>query len=209
MKKLVITIALGLTLSVPFVQAKTLTIALDKSGSNPLLTDVNFAASAAQYAETLILRLREGDTVRIRSFGARDTPSNLLSQDIPLTRHRRSQHVAAAVKRYIATLPSMQGQSQSSTNIVAFLEFDTGFDCVSGGTVLALTDGLEASEYISPDDFKSGKAGLPKPDVDLAGCEIVFYGLGSGLKPKAVKHIRNGWRAYFKDAGAQFSPVTF
>tara|TARA_R110002073_G_scaffold118562_1_gene257720 strand:- start:853 stop:1497 length:645 start_codon:yes stop_codon:yes gene_type:complete len=190
--------------------AKTLTIALDKSGSNPLLVDPHFAASAADYASELIMPLEEGDVVRLVSFGARDRADNMLNKIIKLKRSLRAGKVADAVKSYINGLPQGEPVAQSSTNIVSFLELDGNFDCKSGSTVLLLTDGVEASEYVSPQGFVEGKSHLPKPDPELSlkGCTVIFYGLGAGTEGSAAKFMRNEWSAYVGATGGEFTAVT-
>lgn len=207
MKHLLAVFTLNLALNAPAVDAKTLTIAFDKSGSNPLLGDPHFAASAAAYVAGQVKTLKEGDVVRIRSFGARNEGSNLLDQTFVLNRRLRARKLAQSIQNYIANLPNQDGKSQSSTNIIAFLEFDSGLDCGNGGMTLLLTDGLESSEYISPKSFLAGRQHLPKPDAALKGCEIIFYGLGAGLPPKSAKFMREEWTRFIKDAGGQFTAI--
>lgn len=185
----------------------TLTIAFDKSASNPLLSDPNFAASAAEYAAELVGALKEGDTVRIRNFGARDVASNMLDQEFVISRRLRPQQAAAAVASYIASLPQQAAQAQSSTNIVAFLEFDSGLDCENGGKVHLLTDGVESSTYVSSQSFLDGSQSLPTPDVDLTGCHVEFYGLGAGLPPQSVRFMRKEWTNYVTAAGGKFTSI--
>ena len=57
--------------------AATLTIAIDLSGSNPLLVHPNFAHSAAVYVTEQIAPLKSGDIVRVQTLGARNDPTNL------------------------------------------------------------------------------------------------------------------------------------
>ncbi len=184
--------------------AKTLTVTLDKSGSNPLLADPHFAASAAAYVASKVQALEEDDVVRLRSFGARSAASNLLDQDFVISRRLKAKALAKSLKAYIQSLPDHKAEAQGSTNIVAALEFDSGLDCAGGGSVLLLTDGLEASSYMNPDDFLAGKRHLPKPDADLKGCEVIFYGLGAGLPAPSAKFIRQEWRAFVSAAGGKF-----
>lgn len=207
MKRFVLITALFLALGVTSAQAVTLTVALDKSGSNPLLADPHFAASAANFVAGRIRSLKEGDVVRIRSFGARSKAANLLDQTFVLSRRLRARQVAEAVRRYVAALPQQAGQAQPSTNIIAFLEFDSGLDCAGGGAALLLTDGLEASQYMSPRAFLAGRQSLPKPDADLSGCEVVFYGLGAGLPPKSARFMRREWTHYVTTAGGHFTAI--
>lgn len=185
--------------------AQTLTIALDSSGSNPLLADPHFAASAAEYVEDKVLALEDGDVVRLRIFGSRSAAKNMLDQDFVISRRLKAKALATSLKAYIQELPSQKDSAQGSTNIVAMLEFDSGLDCAGGGSVLLLTDGLEASDYMDPRAFLAGNKHLPKPDADLRGCEVVFYGLGAGLPAPSAKFIRQEWNAFVSAAGGNFT----
>jgi hypothetical protein len=208
MKYSIITVLAAAILSVVLTTsatAKTLTIALDKSGSNPLLVDPNFAASAAGYVAAKVQALEDGDVVRLRSFGSRQAPQNLLNQSFVISRRLKARQLAEALKNFINDLPNHKSDAQPSTNIVALLEFDNGLDCANGGEVLLLTDGLEASEYMDPKAFLAGQKHLPKPDVGLTGCDVTFYGLGAGLPAPAAKFIRHEWAGFIKTAGGAFT----
>lgn len=205
MKKLIS--ALIFALATTGAHAETITIAIDKSGSNPLLTDKYFAAAAAGYAGKLIGGLKDGDVVRLKSFGARSNASNMLDQRFVISRRLRANVLAESIQNYIRALPGKNDEAQRATNIVALLEFDNSFSCESDSKVLLLTDGLEASSVIDPMAFLEGKASLPKPDVDLAGCEVIFYGLGAGLPNSSVKHIRGEWQSYVTAAGATYTAI--
>lgn len=184
--------------------AKTVTIGIDLSGSNPLLTSKEFAAGAAEYAARRIEQLEDGDTVRIKTFGARGSAVNTMDQALVISRRLRPPKVAAMVQRYIASLPQQQAKAQAATNIIAALEFDSGLDCAGGGEVLLLTDGVESSEYVNAQRFASARQKLPKPDVDLKGCRVTFYGLGAGLPAPSAKFIRKEWNTWVAAAGGEF-----
>lgn len=198
-------LTLSAALTAPLAVSKSLTISLDKSGSNPLLVDPYFAASAAEYAASKVRDLKNGDVVRLRSFGSRKVPQNLLAQDFAISRRLKANQLAESIKAFINDLPSHPEDAQPSTNIIAFLEFDSGLGCEDSGVVLLLTDGLEASDYMAPDDFLSGRKHLPKPDAELQGCEVIFYGLGAGMPGKSAKFIRNEWKKFVSDAGGTFT----
>ena len=188
-------------------QAKTLTIGIDLSGSNPLLTHKHFAAVAARYVADQITLLDDGDKVRITSFGARNEAENVLSKQVVISRKNRVKKVAKQVSSILQQLPSQAKEGQSETNIVAWLEFTNGFDCEDKSTVLVITDGIEHSSYTDGQSFAQGKKTLPEPDVDLKGCKLIFYGLGAGLEPVMVKHIRKSWRSYAEKAGTTLTAV--
>jgi len=189
------------------VQAKTLTIGIDLSGSNPLLTHENFAVIAGQYVADQITLLDDGDTVRIMSFGARSEAENVLSKQVKISRKNRTRKVAKQAASLIQQLPSQAKQGQVETNIVAWLEFTNGFDCENKGRILVITDGIEHSSYVDSQSFLQGKKALPEPDVDLKGCKLTFYGLGAGWEASIVKNIRKSWRNYAEKAGTSLTAI--
>lgn len=189
------------------VSAKNLTIGIDLSGSNPLLSHTNFAHGAAAHVHAAISALKPGDVVQLKTFGARDSALNLRQHRVTISRHNRAPKVAGQVAQYIRTLPEQTKTGQSSTNLIAWLEFTNGFDCQRDGQVLVITDGLESSSYVDAKDLLSGKKTLPAPDVDLKGCALTFYGLGAGWPPKDVKRVRKAWQTWADQAGATFTAI--
>lgn len=191
----------------PSVLAKVLTLAIDLSGSNPLLIHPNFAHIAGQYVHDQITSLKTGDIVRVKSFGSRGDAANLLNQRFVISRRVKPQKIAAAITQYLQTLPGKESTAQGSTNLIAWLEFTHGFDCGNEAEILVLTDGLESSALADAGRLIQGKQKLPKADVDLKGCHLTFYGLGAGLPPQSVKHLRKEWRAWSEGAGAAFTAI--
>lgn len=195
-------------IAMPMVASSaTLTIGIDLSGSNPLLMHENFAYQASQYVANEILKLKPNDVVRIKSFGARDNAANVLTSTIVVSRKMRPEKIAKMTERYILSLPAQAQAAQSSTNLIAWLEFTSGFDCKNAGQILMVTDGLESSSIVSGEKFLAGKQGLPKPDVDLKGCALTFYGLGTGWQPHSVKYVRKEWTRWSEQAGASFTAI--
>ena len=188
--------------------AKTLTLGIDLSGSNFLLIHANFAQAASQYVSAEIGKLKNGDTVVIKTFGATDDALNLLSHTFTIGRRMKPKRVAKAVAQYLQSLPSQTELAQSSTNLIAWLEFTDGFNCADKSQILVITDGLESSSYVEARDLLEGKKGLPKADVDLTGCFLTFYGLGVGWPPQSKKIVRREWRNWSKQAGATFTAIT-
>lgn len=189
------------------LSAKTLTLGIDLSGSNPLLSHANFAHGAAAHVQATIRALKPGDVVRIKTFGARDSALNLLQHRVTISRRNRAAKIAAQVGQFVRTLPEQTETGQSSTNLIAWLEFTEGFACKADSEILVITDGLESSTYVDAKDLLSGKKALPAPDVDLKGCALTFYGLGTGWKPQDVKRVRKAWRAWSDEAGATFTAI--
>lgn len=187
--------------------AKTLTIGIDLSGSNPLLSDPAFAVNAARFAADKVSALKNGDVLQLMRFGARTSTENLQTQRIVISGRNRPKKMAKQVEAYIRTLPKQLNKGQPSTNLVTWLEFTNDFNCNEQSTVLAITDGLESSSVISAKAFITGSKSLPTPDVDLTGCKVIFYGLGAGLEFTAIKHIRKGWTDYLGKSGAEFSYI--
>lgn len=205
MKKTIMTLILICAVSA--AQAKTLTIGIDLSGSNPLLAHKNFAHIASQYVTNEINKLNNGDTVNVKTFGSRAVAENLLNTSFQISRRVKPEKVAGVVAQYIQSLPEKVDVAQSSTNLVAWLDFTSGFNCTDAGQILVITDGIESSTYVDGNDLLQVKKGLPKPDVDLKGCSLTFYGLGAGLPPQAVRNIRNEWVRWSEQAGAIFTAV--
>jgi hypothetical protein len=199
--------ALILTCAAMTAQAKTLTIGIDLSGSNPLLAHQNFAYIASQHVTAEINKLNNGDTVHVKTFGSRAVAENLLNPTFQISRKVKPGKVAGIVAQYIQSLPEKVDAAQSSTNLVAWLEFTSGFNCSGAGHVLVITDGIESSSYVDGNQLLQGKKGLPKPDVDLKGCSLTFYGLGAGSPPQAVRNIRNEWMRWAEQAGAIFTAI--
>lgn len=189
--------------------AKTLTIGIDLSESNPVVTSPEAAKSAASYARKQIAALQLGDTVKIRHFGERNA-KNAQGETIRITRQARPNAVAEKVARYIAALPAKTTAADGATNIVAFLEFGQ-FDCKAGSKIILLTDGIESSSYVTGRQFLTGKP-LPAPDANiLQGCAVEMFGFGlakeQGYPPQALKAMRSAWLAWMQVAGATFTAI--
>lgn len=188
--------------------AKTLTIGVDLSASNPLVTSAPYALAAAKIAGERVAKLAPGDTVVLRTLGDRGV-ANVTSKRFQITRIQRADKVAKLIAESIAGLPSDPSRVQGSTHITAFLNFGQ-FDCANGGAVMLLTDGIESSKALPAAAFLRGKA-LPSPEKNiLAGCAVTMVGLGQstgGLPDKEINHIRAAWSVWMKTAGAAFSAV--
>lgn len=189
-------------------QSATLTIGIDLSGSNPLLSQEAFAAQAGQHAAEAIKRLKEGDVVRVRTFGARSDAANLPVHSATIGRRNRPSEVGNAVAAYLRRLPGQAGKGQPSTNILAFLELGSGFGCETNGAVLLITDGIESSSVVSAKALLDGKAVLPAPGPNLRGCALTFYGLGAGWELQQVKNLKVAWSQWAKKAGADFRAIS-
>lgn len=189
------------------LQAKTLTIGIDLSASNPLLAHKNFAYVASQYVTSEINKLKEGDVVHVKTFGARHDAVNLLNPSFQLSRKWKASKVSGIVAQYIQSLPEQKDASQGSTNLIAWLEFTSGFNCADNGHILAITDGLESSSYVDGNQLLQGKKHLPKPEIDLKGCTLTFYGLGAGWMPQQVKFVRKEWERWAEQAGTVFTAI--
>ena len=190
--------------------AKTLTVGVDLSSSNPLVSSETFARSAALYVADHIRKLQMGDVIEIRRIGD-NRVDNLNAEKIQISRRNRADKVAQSVAQYISNLPK-KTYDQESTNILSFLEFQN-FGCRSGGKIILLTDGVEYStEASDPEGILIGKKSFPAPNAGfLSGCEAIFYGLGqtsAGSMPSAwIRNLQNAWAAYMKTAGATFTAI--
>lgn len=205
----VLLIALLLIAATP-LHAKTLTLGIDLSESNPVVTSPEFAKAVARHAHGEIAALELGDVLQVRHFGERGT-DKMRSLSIRMTRQNRPKAVADQVARHIAALPSKTTDPHHQTNILAFLEFGS-FDCASGQSrVVIYSDGIEASQTMSDRAFLSGKPLPPPPANYLKGCEVVMFGLGASkdgsLPPAVIESIRQRWTDYFKAADATFTSI--
>lgn len=207
------TIAASLVVSVLLVtpaSAKTLTVALDVSGSNPLVSDERYAVVAAAYVREQIAALQPGDVVSLHTLADRSI-ANFPSEHIQITRQNRADKVGAQIAQFMTTMPSRHFEGQESTNILAFLAFGQ-FDCGDGGSVLLVTDGIESSSEMNADRLLDGRP-LPRPDKNLlSGCAVTMFGLGQSapggeLLPQQIKHIRAAWAAWMTVAGAHFNAI--
>lgn len=188
-------------------QTKDITVLFDLSGSNPFLTDTRFTQSAAEYVSGHIIELKKGDKVHLQSFGSLQSAANFEAQTLVVKRHGQKT-MQRKVKRIMLGLPE-HAQFQSSTNIVAWFGRNQP-RCDEGSKVIVITDGLEASEYIpNINDWLNGKISLPRPNefVEVAGCDITFYGLGVGLNDTQLTVLRRQWHEYFHAAGAIFRGI--
>lgn len=197
---------IGLFSSSHALAEKTITVAIDTSGSNPLLVHQYFADAAADYVAGQIRQLKDGDRVWLKTFGSRTNPDNLIERTVVITRQERAAKVANEISNYIQSLPS-QGLSQGATNLLAFLEFGDGFNCTNDSAILVLTDAIEHSGFVDGSDLLEGRASLPAPDVDFTGCALTLYGLGAGLSGPQVKTLRREWTQWADQTGAAFKAV--
>ena len=199
-------LTLASALSATAVSAKEVTIALDVSGSNPLLNDKAFNQRAINYVLKNTSELEDGDTLTIETFGSLNNAENFTSITQKISRHNLKK-VQRLAKSKISTLTSTV-EVQSSTNLLAYLSRRTA-SCESGDELIVITDGIEASEYISPDALLSGKQSLPAPNefVKLEGCEVQFFGIGVGRSDTEMLTLKREWQRYFSEAKAKFKGI--
>ena len=192
--------------------AKDTTIALDLSGSNPLIESEEYATVTADYVRRYLSQREIGDYVRLTTFGGSDLADNLKTITIRITRRTPAEDVAEGIASLIANISEAGFNPQQSTNIVGFLELNE-FNCEAGETVLIITDGLESSEF-APDanEFLTGKVSLePFSNGYLDGCHVVMVGLGQTAEGQwpvtAIRNVRRIWNDYFEQSGASFDVV--
>ncbi len=186
--------------------AKDLTVLVDLSQSNPLLIDPRFNREAAVFTAQKIQQLKRGDRVVLKTFGSLQDSENFKTRIFNIERHNGGR-IAKQVGKFVQTA-SQNLEAQGSTNLLAWFGRNP-VNCDGGGTILVLTDAIEASEYIDPGCLLSGKKPLPKPNefVQVKGCEVIFYGLGVGRMDREANTLRKAWKDYFDAAEAQFNPV--
>lgn len=207
MKTITTTIAATLSAFSLSASAATLHLAIDVSGSNPLLSDASFGAVASAYVAEQIAQLKSGDKVHVQTFGARESAANMRAQTYVIGRRIRPEAVATVLTQFIRSLPGRQDLSQGATNILGWLELHSDFGCEEGSRIVMLTDGIESSSYVDARALLEGKAKLPEPDVALSGCTISFFGIGAGMPVHMAKNLRNAWSEWAAKAGAKFQAV--
>ncbi|MCY7297388.1 hypothetical protein [Alteromonas sp. a30] len=190
-------------------QSAQLTIAVDLSGSNPFLKDERASKGAAYYASQHVSQLSTGDSVVLQSFGSLQSFDNFEALQVTLTRKNQKQLVKG-IQSKLTTLAS-QAKEQGSTNLIAYFGRND-FGCEqTGSTVLVLTDGIEASEYVDPNKLLAGEVSLPSPNTfaqdNLKGCTVIFYGLGIGRHDSEMVRLREAWSEYFKQTNSHFKAV--
>ncbi len=188
---------------------KTLHIAVDVSGSNPIVTSKAYSAIIAKRIAQQIMELGIGDSVSFRTFGHLDL-DNLQQYDVRLTRRARPVAVAKRIAQFIISIPDGRIAPQGSTEIIAHLEWSE-YNCAAGDMIILATDGIETGSQVpNPDKLLSGKIGLPKPMTEgyLSGCTVTILGIGktaTGSWPSVnVKYLIGAWQQYLKTSGAQF-----
>jgi hypothetical protein len=209
MNRISVALVVSALLTAP-VGAKTLTVALDVSGSNPLVSDARYAQIAAGYVRDKVSALQPGDVVSLHTLADRSL-ANFPSERIEITRRNRADKVAARIAQFMATMPTRHFEGQESTNIMGFFAFGQ-FDCTQGGEILLVTDGIESSPDMKAERLLAGKP-LPKPDKNLlSGCTVTMFGVGQAsaggqLSPVEVKHIRAAWTSWMTVAGAHYNAI--
>jgi hypothetical protein len=189
---------------------KTITVGLDASRSNPLLLDKQFNINATNYVLSQLSSLDDGDKIDIKLLGSLQAADNLKSLSQTIGRNNKGKVAKAIIQHLTQDLPT-RVKPQSTTNIIAFLE-QTNFACRSGGHVILITDGIEASSYMSPNDLLSGKKSLPKPSEfaieNLRGCRVTFYGIGVGRSGQESKQLRRQWKVFITAAKGHYADIT-
>lgn len=198
---LALALSLGLNLA---VSAKEYTVLLDESGSSPLFISEEFKEAAINYLGMRVGEMSEGDVIVVRAFGSLDVASNMKKKTLYIKRHNKKK-----IARTLAGIVKHSGKPdtvQNATNLHAWFGRNE-LDCKNGAELIALTDGLEASEYISATNLLKGTQALPKvhENAHIAGCNIHYFGLGLGRSDKETTILRNAWKAYFDAADAQFT----
>lgn len=189
------------------IAPRRLVIAIDLSGSNPLIDNPDFAAKVADRVGDEIRGLGFASEVHVRTFGNYDAGSNNFHYDVLLSVRNRPEDVAAEVEKLIAGTPQLvregKWRAQGHTNILAFLDnVSNAIGCTGLPTTIILaSDGIEDSEYA-----RLARAGsrLPAPDgKPFRGCsDLQILGLGEGdQSPSETVRLRGEWAGWAHAAG--------
>ena len=186
---------------------KRIIIGLDLSQSNPIVSDVQFAAKLATRVSATIAESGFASEVHVRTFGSYETSANNFHYDAVLSTHQRPEDVAAEVSRLVASTPALVQKgvwrAQAKTNILAFLDnAGAAFGCAGmPTTIVLLSDGIEDSEYAH---LARENAELPAPDdTPFKGCsELQILGVGQGQQsPEKTRRLRGEWSRWASAAG--------
>jgi len=206
------------TLLASSATAKTLLIVLDISTSVPLVYDDSFARNAGTFTKNKVAKLSLGDSVNIRLFGEYGAATNNKTLSFKISRKHRPSDVASAVYKIISAIPQAVRTGkitpQTSTNLLGYLEDESyRISCSKSPTeILILSDGVEASIYVSPQELVTGKKNLPYPKTKiLSGCNLTMVGIGKmqkGSSPTVTTNVIAAWRNWSKKAGInKFTPL--
>jgi hypothetical protein len=180
----------------PSAFAKTLTVAVDVSASSGVFNPT-VAKLAAARTRNAIAALQLGDVVRLQKFGERNV-QNLPGETIRITRAVRPAAIAERIGKFIEEIPATIETGDGETNIIAYLEFGSHFDCTNSGKVMLISDGIESSSYISTAQLLAGKPLPPPESAFLKGCDVEMFPLGQTQgrlrSGSFARHGRHGWR---------------
>lgn len=191
--------------------AKTLHIALDISGSVPLVTSDAFAARTAARVQAEVKQLGMGDHVQLRFLGAYGLAANLKRLDVKISRRNRAPQVAENVGAIVAAIPRLirekKLEAQRQSSIVGYFEAEASLlGCAEHATeILLISDGVEHSARTNGNDFLAGKVKLPAPREGLLkDCTLTILGIGQfpqGAQEVYTQRLDAEWQRWAKAAG--------
>ena len=192
-------------MAVAATHADTLNLAIDISGSTPVVQPV-FMRTALPIIADQILALPVGS--RIKAFSVGDDTAPALNIDLWVQRNRNVQgdtakELAGKVTRMLAKYlndlrakpETMQGESSLSP---AFLDASKWCQKDKPCKMIYLTDGLEYQPGIIAWPREYNKPLPPIPGLDLGGMEVLMYGVGQGAPTKARIAIEQHWQTWLK-----------
>lgn len=166
---------------------------------------------SARGAANKIIKLRPGDHVTLRSFGAVGL-DNLTRYDVRIGRRtNKAEDVARIVASRIMRMASGGVKPQASTEIVAMLQWGR-FACKPGDQIWIASDGIETGVISNLTALVNGKAHLPKPkSAYLRHCDVTMAGIGQAANVQLSSvHVNNliaVWSRFMRQSGAKFTPV--
>lgn len=210
MKHLLLVIMLALAIVTP-AASKTLHIALDISGSMPLVTSDAFAARTAARIQAEVKQLNTGDHVQLRFLGAYGLAANLKRLDVKIGKRNRAPQVAEYVGATVAAIPRLirekKLEAQRQSSIVGYFESESSLlSCTAQATeILLISDGVEHSARTNGHDFLAGKIKLPAPREGLLkDCGLTILGIGQfpqGAQEVYTQRLEGEWQRWAKAAG--------
>jgi hypothetical protein len=195
----------------------------DTSLSPGTMIDAAVAQAAERYVSNVAAHMELGDSMTVYEAGAR-TANRMVAHPTIVTDYdlRIPTAVKTLDKQMEDVVASFRAHGgDNATNLLLTLE-TIHPDCTPRTTLILVTDGIEDSEAVSTSRaLAAGKpVNLPAPAGKyLAGCRVVFLGIGITLDPsvgkaqllpeRALSALQLGWSNYLMSAGVQAQDVEF
>jgi len=195
-------VSIMLVMPATFVEANTLILGFDLSGSSPL-SNKQFAKRAADKAAKEVIRMKPGDTLLIRAFGVHSGRQTSIARDFRITRKVKATAVAKVVKRFVISIPDLNIVNEPQTSLIGFLiSMGTAYDCQNGVRYILLSDGVEDSSYGSSRKIAQHGGAFSEIDsVNFKSCQLDIWGFGLGFDAVTVEQFKKATISWARAEG--------